>query len=101
MKKTYETFVNCENENIWFWYFTQQKFPYIENKREKVGRVNLKRYRITVELIEDDESVLQERLQNLWDCTLNPHELKLIKKEANKLGFVLKNTPGSKWKSDI
>ena len=50
------------------------------------GGVGVQRYRITIELIEEDTEVYRERLQKLWDENDNHHNWGPIRGEAKRLG---------------
>lgn len=58
------------------------------------GVVTYKRYRITVEEIEEPLEVLQERVQTLWSQSLNHHDWDPLRSVAKKLGFALQGSPG-------
>lgn len=62
------------------------------------GIVNVCRYRITVEEIEDPPEVIRERLQHLWDHADNHHNFFPLERAAKKYGFELVGKPGSKLK---
>lgn len=53
------------------------------------GQVSIKRYRLTVEEIEEPIEVLHERLRKLWRQETNPHRWGPIKSEAKRLGLDL------------
>jgi hypothetical protein len=60
------------------------------------GRVQVQRYRITVELIDDPDGDA-ERLQKLWDECSNSHHFGPLRKEAQRLGVTFKpNSLGRK-----
>lgn len=60
------------------------------------GFVNVQKYRISCELIEEPKEVYQTRLQKLWDECDNHHHWQPLKNEANKLGVILIGEAGSK-----
>lgn len=98
-KKIIETFRNCDDENFWYWALKNQaSVPHKDSSNKEIGtQINYRKYKITIELVEEDNSILQKRLQDLWDISPNPHDYKLIIKEAEKLGFVLEGNPGSDY----
>jgi hypothetical protein len=53
------------------------------------GVVRLRRYRITVEPIDESNDVLAERLRQLWRATSNHHHYDVLKREAKSLGIEL------------
>ena len=57
------------------------------------GAVSVRRYRITIEKIEEPIEVLQARLQELWENCDNHHEWGSLKSEAARLGYELKGQP--------
>lgn len=59
------------------------------------GWVRIKRYRITVEEIEEPKEVLCERLQKLWDECDNSHQWESLKATAKNLGYELKGSAGN------
>lgn len=59
------------------------------------GIVSIKRYRITVEEIEEPAEVLQARVQALWDECDNHHNWQPLKSVAAGLGYELKGKFGS------
>lgn len=58
------------------------------------GMVRVRRYRITVEEIEEPVEVLAERLQYLWDHSKNHHDTMPLRKEAEKIGYTLQGERG-------
>ena len=62
------------------------------------GIVSIKRYRVTVELIEEPIGVYQERLQKLWDESDNHHHWQPLKISAKEIGYELKGNLGNKRK---
>jgi hypothetical protein len=59
------------------------------------GIVRFRKYKVTIELIEEPQEVLAERLQKLWDECDNLHS---IKAAAASIGYILQGRPGSKAK---
>lgn len=53
------------------------------------GDVRFKRYKITVEPIEEPVEVYQERLQKLWDDSDNYHHSNPLQNAAKSIGYVL------------
>lgn len=62
------------------------------------GDVRIIKYRVTFEKIEEQQEVLEERLQKLWDECDNMHHFGPIKAKAKEIGYELKGTVGSKRK---
>lgn len=62
-----------------------------ERVKPSIGNfeVFLRRYRITVELIDEPNDVIQERLRTLWRNTRNHHEREKLATVARKLSFKL------------
>lgn len=60
------------------------------------GWVQIKKYRITVEEIEEPTEVLVERVQHLWDICDNYHQWVPLRECANSLGYELKGDAGNK-----
>ena len=58
------------------------------------GNVNIRKYKVTIELLEESNEVLAERLQNLWDNCDNYHHHNPLKFEANEIGYQLKGYAG-------
>jgi hypothetical protein len=53
------------------------------------GEVSIRRFRITVELIDEPKEVLAERLRGLWRGTKNHHNSGPLQREAEALGIEL------------
>lgn len=53
------------------------------------GRVSIRRYRVTVELIDEPEEVLQARVQKLWDECNNSHHWGPLQEAAKSLNLDL------------
>ena len=60
------------------------------------GWVKVKKYKVTVELINEPKEVLEQRLQELWDNCDNMHHWQPLKKVAGELGYILKGNAGNK-----
>jgi hypothetical protein len=54
------------------------------------GRVSVRKYKVTVELIEEDDQVIRDRIQKLWDECDNYHHRNPLKLVAEKHGLELK-----------
>ena len=54
------------------------------------GKVNVKKYKVTIEEIEEPKEVIAERLQKLWDQCTNWHHRQPLRDEAAKIGYTLK-----------
>lgn len=59
------------------------------------GIVNLRKYKVTIELIEEPDEIIQERLQKLWDECNNHHNWQPLKNMAKQIGYELKGDPGN------
>lgn len=62
------------------------------------GNVEIRRYRIRFEEIEESKDILAERLQHLWDHGDNHHQVGPLKGEAKKIGIELKGSYGNRVK---
>jgi len=60
------------------------------------GTVGIRRYRITVEEIDEPVEVLRERVQDLWDRATNMHDWRPLREAAAALDYELKGNPGGK-----
>ena len=60
------------------------------------GRVNVSRYRVTVEDIDEPDAVIAERLEKLWVESNNTHDMGPLRTEAKKIGYEFKGQWGSK-----
>jgi hypothetical protein len=86
MKQQFETFRTLgsyETSNI------TEKEPSCFN-----GFVRIKKYRITVEELEELKEVYEQRLQKLWDECDNWHHWKPLQSEAKKIGYELVGSAG-------
>jgi len=59
------------------------------------GNVSIRKYKITIEPIEEPNEVLGERLQMLWDECDNHHHWTPLKRAALQIGYELKGDAGS------
>lgn len=62
------------------------------------GVVSIKRYRVTVEVIEEPIEVYQERLEKLWVESDNHHHYVPLQSAAAQLGYEFKGQWGSQRK---
>ena len=53
------------------------------------GMVRVRRYKVSVELIDEDEDIIRARIQKLWDECSNTHNWDGLKSEAKKYGLKL------------
>ncbi len=60
------------------------------------GNVQVYKYRITAELVDEPKEVIAARLQELWDECDNHHHWDPIRHAAIKIGYELVGNPGSK-----
>lgn len=101
MKKSKK--INSKNNTISFETFRKIGSYTIDNlKQEKAdcfnGLVSIKKYKVTIELIEEPKDVLSERLQELWDLCNNIHHWNTLKQSAKEIGYELIGKPGNKLK---
>lgn len=59
------------------------------------GTVNIHKFKVTIEPIEEPKEVLAERLQKLWDECDNYHHWTPLKEAAKEIGYELKGSSGS------
>jgi hypothetical protein len=62
------------------------------------GLVSIKKYRITIEQINESNEVLAERLQKLWDECNNHHHVQPLRNAAESIGYIFINIYGTKAK---
>lgn len=55
------------------------------------GDVQVRKYRVTVELIDEPDDVIRARIQTLWDECENHHHWQPLKAMAKKYGLELKH----------
>lgn len=60
--------------------------------------VRFKRYRITIEEVEEPKEVLIERLQKMWDECDNHHHWTPLENAAKSIGYKFPNSAGEKRK---
>lgn len=61
--------------------------------------ISVVKYRVTVEVIKEDNSVYIERLQKLWDECGNHHHWRPLNEAAKKIGYEFPNSPGENKKA--
>ncbi len=59
------------------------------------GNVNFRKYKVTIEPIEEPNEVLAERIQKMWDECNNHHHVEPLRKAAASIGYELKNRYGT------
>lgn len=62
------------------------------------GNVNIHKYKITIEIVEEPIEVYQERLEKLWVESDNHHHYRPLQEAANKIGYQFKGQWGSQIK---
>lgn len=62
------------------------------------GQVNVKRYKITIEEIEEPVVLIQARLQHLWEHSDNMHHMRPLSELAAKYNYTFSGSWGSKRK---
>ena len=72
--------------------FTDPGHFYVTHEPSSVNKVSIRKYRVTVEQIEEPVEVLHERLLHLWRKCNNHHEKRSLLEEADRLGCELPNT---------
>lgn len=60
------------------------------------GMVRFKKYRVTIEPIEESDEVYAARLQELWDNSDNHHDSQPLEKAAASIGYEFTTKRGSK-----
>ena len=60
------------------------------------GMIRIKKYRVTIEEIEESDEVMAQRLQDLWEHSRSWHDGADIQKEAKKRGVELVGERGKK-----
>ena len=53
------------------------------------SKVSARKYKVTIELIEEPQEVIQARIQKLWDECTNMHHRDPLREEAEKYGLKL------------
>lgn len=59
------------------------------------GFVRFKKYKITIEEVEESDQVYAERLQKLWDDSDNHHDYEPLVKAAKSIGYKFTTPRGS------
>lgn len=59
------------------------------------GAVGVRKYRITVEMVEEPMAVIHERLEQLWLVCDNHHNWGALETAAEKYGYAFKGKRGS------
>lgn len=62
------------------------------------GNVSIRKYKVTIEPIEEPNEILAERLQKLWDECDNYHHYTPLQNAAKQIGYELQNSMGTKRK---
>lgn len=60
------------------------------------GGVNVRKFKVTIEMIDEPIEVIQNRIQDLWDKCDNYNNCTPLKNEAKKYGYDLKGDAGNK-----
>jgi hypothetical protein len=60
------------------------------------GEVSVRKYRVTIEPVEEPNEVVCARVQHLWDTSDNWHHSGPLQAAANSLGYVLQGQRGGK-----
>ena len=68
----------------------KSKEPYCFNEN-----VSIRKYKVTIEPIEESNDILAERLQKLWDECDNRHHWVPLRNAARQISYELKGNPGS------
>ncbi len=91
-KLSIETFRNVGNYEL---QSLLQKEPSCFN-----GSVKIKKYRVTIELVDEPDTVYTERIQHLWDYSKNYHDHTPLLNAAKSIGYQLKGERGNKIKDN-
>ena len=71
--------------------------PYIEVADKPASFnsfVRIRKYKITIEEIEESVEILQKRLEDLWKKETNFHQYQPLQNEAKKLNYIFENDFG-------
>lgn len=60
------------------------------------GDVRIRKYKVTIELIEEPKDVIANRLQELWDNCDNHHHTSSLRFVAKEIGYELNGDYGNK-----
>ncbi len=60
------------------------------------GAVRVRKYRVTIELVDEEVSIIAARIQKLWDECDNHHHWQPIRVAAEKIGYSLVGQAGSR-----
>jgi len=60
------------------------------------GNIEFRKYKVTIELIDEPLEVLEERLQTMWDHCGIYHHWKPLREAAKSIGYELKLLPNNK-----
>jgi hypothetical protein len=60
------------------------------------GDIEFRKYKVTVEPVDESFEVLSERLQTMWDKCDNFHHCSPLKSAAKSIGYELQGSAGSK-----
>lgn len=90
MIKTFETFREISDYMLGD---LKHDYPSCFNRN-----VSVKKFKVTVEEIEEPTEIIAGRLQKLWDECDNWNHRGPLKQAAKKIGYVLKNALGTKRK---
>jgi hypothetical protein len=62
------------------------------------GAVRVRKFKVTIEPIDEPNEVIAERLQVLWDSSDNHHEYEPLRRYAKSIGYELKGNWGNNRK---
>lgn len=60
------------------------------------GNVQVRKFRVSIELVDEPAEVIAARIQALWDVSDNYHHLSPLNEAASAIGYVLQGSFGSK-----
>lgn len=60
------------------------------------GMVNVRKFRTTVEMIDEPLEIIQQRIQDLWDNSANHHDSLPLENTAKKYNYTLIGNRGNK-----
>lgn len=59
------------------------------------GSIRVRKFRVTIEPIDEPNEIIAERLQALWDTSDNHHEYEPLRRYAKSIGYELKGNWGN------
>ena len=53
------------------------------------GKVSVRKYKVSIDLVDEPIDVIRERIKKMWDACDNTHQWRPLKDEAAKYGLTL------------